>query len=63
MNTDELQTISIEAHGQKFSATISDGSTWRESLDVYIKLLGAIGYYISAEKLEDWADNTDAVRE
>ena len=56
--------ISVESYGKKYSVEMSDCSTWPDVLDEFIRLLnGGVGYYITAEKLEEWAAETDCIRE
>lgn len=60
INDYDTMTISLEAHDKTWSFKLDDGSTWREVLDCFVRLLNASGYQITNTKLVDWSEDTDA---
>lgn len=60
----DTMIISIESYGKKYSVELSDCSTWKEVLNEFIPMLnGGVGYFISYDKLVEWAEETECIRD
>jgi hypothetical protein len=57
-------TVSYPRYTKEISTSISDEATWMEVMDNVVAMLNMPdGYHITGEKLIEWAEETEAVKE
>lgn len=61
---DDKIKLTIRCYGVKVSTTMGDEATWRDILDNVLRMINHPGmYYITGDKLIEWANETEYIRE